>query len=322
MAPTRQGRLADRIAVVTGAANGIGRASALRLAREGADLAVVDREGEALQAVAREHRGARPAGAGHHRGLDRCRGRARGLRRHQATIRAHRHPLQQRRPERPRAGQRVPHLRGGDVALRHRGVAARDDAGQPARGARRCAPAGAAASSTCRPSPPSTATSGFVDYAAAKMGVVGFTRSLARELAPFHVNVNAVCPGAIRTRAHDRLPKEVIDKVRQQRADGLRGRARGRGRRRRVPGQRRRPLHHRPVDPHRRRPLDDLTERPHARASARSAGRRASATSSQRASQTRGWPRMYWISSSSSVMRDGRPMICGCMARQKYRSSR
>ncbi len=55
---------------------------------------------------------------------------------------------------------------------------------------------------------------GFVDYAAAKMGVVGFTRSLARELAPFHVNVNAVCPGAIRTRAHDRLPRAVIDKVR------------------------------------------------------------------------------------------------------------
>jgi len=29
------------------------------------------------------------------------------------------------------------------------------------------------------------------------------------------VNVNAVAPGAIRTRAHDRLPREVIDKVRQ-----------------------------------------------------------------------------------------------------------
>jgi acetoacetyl-CoA reductase/3-oxoacyl-[acyl-carrier protein] reductase len=28
------------------------------------------------------------------------------------------------------------------------------------------------------------------------------------------VNVNAVCPGAIRTRAHDRLPKDVIDRVR------------------------------------------------------------------------------------------------------------
>jgi acetoacetyl-CoA reductase/3-oxoacyl-[acyl-carrier protein] reductase len=55
---------------------------------------------------------------------------------------------------------------------------------------------------------------GLVDYAAAKMGVVGFTRALARELAPFHVTVNAVGPGAIRTRAHDRLPKETIDKVR------------------------------------------------------------------------------------------------------------
>jgi acetoacetyl-CoA reductase/3-oxoacyl-[acyl-carrier protein] reductase len=55
---------------------------------------------------------------------------------------------------------------------------------------------------------------GLADYAAAKMGVIGFTRSLARELAPFRVNVNVVCPGAIRTRAHDRLPKEVIDRVR------------------------------------------------------------------------------------------------------------
>jgi NAD(P)-dependent dehydrogenase (short-subunit alcohol dehydrogenase family) len=55
---------------------------------------------------------------------------------------------------------------------------------------------------------------GMVDYAAAKMGVVGFTRSLARELAPFRVNVNVVCPGAIRTRAHDRLPTAVIDKIR------------------------------------------------------------------------------------------------------------
>jgi NAD(P)-dependent dehydrogenase (short-subunit alcohol dehydrogenase family) len=47
-------RFADRIALVTGAANGIGRASALRLAREGADLVVVDREGDTLQGVARE----------------------------------------------------------------------------------------------------------------------------------------------------------------------------------------------------------------------------------------------------------------------------
>ena len=75
---------------------------------------------------------------------------------------------------------------------------------------------------------------GMVDYASAKMGVVGMTRSLARELAPFHINVNVVCPGAIRTRRTTGF--RLSDRQGAlQRPDGIYRRALRRCRRRRVP---------------------------------------------------------------------------------------
>jgi NAD(P)-dependent dehydrogenase (short-subunit alcohol dehydrogenase family) len=52
--PARALRLQGKIAVVTGAASGIGRASALLFAREGAKVVAVDRSREALDGVAAE----------------------------------------------------------------------------------------------------------------------------------------------------------------------------------------------------------------------------------------------------------------------------
>jgi len=51
--------------------------------------------------------------------------------------------------------------------------------------------------------------SGLADYGAAKAGVLGLTRSVAFELAPFGINVNAVSPGPIQTSGMDALPPEV-----------------------------------------------------------------------------------------------------------------
>ena len=48
---------------------------------------------------------------------------------------------------------------------------------------------------------------------AANMGVIGLTRTTAKERGPFDVNVNAVVPGMIETAALKDLPPEEVDKA-------------------------------------------------------------------------------------------------------------
>ncbi|TSB46562.1 acetoacetyl-CoA reductase [Alkalicoccobacillus porphyridii] len=57
-------------------------------------------------------------------------------------------------------------------------------------------------------------TGGFgqTNYSAAKAGLIGYTKSLALELARKQVTVNAVCPGFIETE----MVQEMPDKVREQ----------------------------------------------------------------------------------------------------------
>ena len=203
----------EGVALVTGAANGIGRASALALAAAGADVGLIDIEGGPLDEVAREIR-------------------ALGRRAETRVVDCTNAALMA-----DAVSAIVGALGPVEVLFNNVGQSARAKASMfleseeetwrfvievslltTMRTSRLVAPAmverGRGRIVNMSTESAFYGDVGLVDYAAAKMGVVGFTRSLARELAPHGVRVNAVCPGAIRTRAHDRLPPEVIDKVR------------------------------------------------------------------------------------------------------------
>jgi 3-oxoacyl-[acyl-carrier protein] reductase len=54
---------------------------------------------------------------------------------------------------------------------------------------------------------------GQANYVAAKAGVIGLTKSAARELASRNITVNAVAPGFIETDMTDKLPADMKEKL-------------------------------------------------------------------------------------------------------------
>lgn len=207
-------RLEGRLAVVTGAANGIGRASALRFASEGADVAILDLEDEGLAVTAEK---AREAGAKVLAVTVDCTD--------EKSV--------------SDAFRRIYADAGFvDILMNNVGQSARQRASEfyasssevwrfvlevslvsTLISSRQVVPAMREAGRGRIVNVASNAglagEVGLSEYAAAKMGVIGFTRSLARELAPFKVNVNAVCPGVTKTRVIERIPDEILEQIRR-----------------------------------------------------------------------------------------------------------
>ena len=210
---TDQRQFAGKIAVVTGAGNGIGRAAAIAYAQEGADVAILDREAAALAETAE-------------------------------LVRAHKVkalPLVGVLMDQEVVAESFVRIKRDlgpvDMLLNNIGQTARENYSEfwQAKPETLQFVIGVSLMTTLtctrqvvedmreRRSGKIVSISsdsamngdiGTVDYASAKAGVLGFTRALARELGPFKVNVNAVCPGPTNTRAMQRIPKDAYERAR------------------------------------------------------------------------------------------------------------
>jgi len=60
-----------------------------------------------------------------------------------------------------------------------------------------------------------TGNGGQTNYSASKAGIIGFTKSLAREVASRNLRVNAIAPGFIETSMTDKIPEDFKQKLKE-----------------------------------------------------------------------------------------------------------
>lgn len=206
--------LAGRVALVTGAASGMGRATALVLADEGASVAVADVDGAGSEDVAATIRSA-------------------GLRAAAWALDV---------TDAARCAEVVSDAAGRlgpiDVLVNNAGVSVPAPVDGPgfdeawdrtlavnltayARLIRLCLPHlqrdGAGRVVNIASTEALGASAYISPYTASKHGVVGLTRALAVELGPRGVTVNCVCPGPIRTGMTAGIPEEAKTKFARRR---------------------------------------------------------------------------------------------------------
>jgi 3-oxoacyl-[acyl-carrier protein] reductase len=199
--------LKDRVALVTGASQGIGRATALALSQAGARVAVAARNADKLSAVVAEI-----SGAG---------GEALAI------------PMDVADSQQIKDGFRQAIEKFGkldilvnNAAITRDGLAVRmkaDDWDAVLRtnltGAHWCAQQAMSVMMRARYGRiinvtsvvAETGNAGQVNYVAAKAGLIGLTRALATEIASRNITVNAVAPGFVVSPMTDPLPQTVKD---------------------------------------------------------------------------------------------------------------